>query len=146
MGRLRAWQYGREQVEEGLGGSQILGVETVAPPEMVPEEEDVTHQQSPVRTRETIPGLIAAVDLSQELQFWPQHASQIMLDTLADLSAADTPEDIHVVMVVGGIMRASRAQVRVFTQTGTVRTKRLANVAFKIFEPVNPKPVLPARE
>lgn len=123
--------------------TQILGVETVTPPEMTPEEEDVTHQQSPGRTRETVAGLLAAVDLSQELQFWPQHPSQIMLDELADLAAAGEPEDVHVVMVVGGLLRANRAQVRSFTPTGTVGSKRMASVALKIFEPITPKPVMP---
>lgn len=130
----------------GSGGytyTQILGVETVAPPEQVPEEEDVTHQQSPGRTRETVMGLLPSVDLTQELQFWPEHPSQILLDTLAGLAAAGTPEDVQVVMVVGGLKRANRAQVRSFTPTGTVGSKRMASVTFKVFEPITPKPALP---
>lgn len=123
--------------------TQILGVETVGMPEKTPEDVDVTHQQSPGRSRETKPGLLAAADFSQDMQYWPDHASQQMLDTLAALTEAGTPEDIHVVMVVGGLQRTYRGYVNSYTPTGTVGEKRMAAVAFKVFERITPNPELP---
>lgn len=122
---------------------QVLGVETVAMPERTPDDVDVTHQQSPGRTRETIPGMMSAADISQEMQFWPLHASQIALMALADLTEAGTPETIRITMVVGDIPRTYRAHVVTFTPTGTVGDKRMATCAFKVFERIKPEPTLP---
>ena len=124
--------------------TQVFGVETVGMPEKTPDDIDVTHQQSPGRSRETIPGLLSAAEFSQELQFWPAHSSQIALDALASLSEAGTPEDIHVVMVVGGLQRAYRAHVTSFTPSGTVGDKRMSTCAFKVFERITTAPTLPA--
>lgn len=130
------------------GGSwaqtQILGVETVAMPEKTPEDIDVSHQQSPGRSRETLPGLLAAADATQEMQYWPGHASQMMLEELAGLSEVGTPEDVQISFVVGGVQRTYRGQIRGFTPTGTVGEKRMASLAFKVFERILPNPTLGA--
>lgn len=123
------------------GGSttwtQILGVETVGMPEQSPEEIDVTHMQSPGRARETKPGMLPAADYSQDLQDWGANESfLVMLDDLAALTEAGTPEEIHVEFVVGGRRRAYRAYVNAFTPAGTVGDKRTAAVSFKIFNRV----------
>lgn len=123
--------------------TQILGVETVAMPERTPDEIEVTHQQSPGRTREMIAGLMSAADYSQELQFWPEHASQVALMALADLTEAGTIEHVHISMVVGGIQRTYRGYVNNFIPSGTVGDKRMASVSFKIFERISPEPTLP---
>lgn len=122
--------------------TQILGVETVGMPERTPEDVDVTHQQSPDRTRETIPGMMSAADYSQELQYWPDHASQTLLETLAGLTEAGTPELVQVAMVIGGTQRTYKAHVLSFTPTGTVGDKRMAALNFKIFGRVTPNPSL----
>lgn len=123
--------------------TQILGVEIVGMPEKMPEDVDVTHQQSPGRSRETKPGLLDATDFSVDLQFWPQHASQIMLDTLHGLTEAGTPESIRVSFVVGGLQRTYRGEVRNYVPTGTVGDKRMAAASFKVFERIDPEPSLP---
>lgn len=124
--------------------TQILGIETINTPEKVPEDVDVTHMQSPGRTRETIPGLLAAADWSQEIQYWPAHESQQLLETLAGLTEDGTKEDVHVEFVVGGIRRTYRGYVSHFTPQSSVGEKRMATLAMKIFERITPDPrVLP---
>lgn len=123
--------------------TQILGVETVAMPERTPDDIDVTHQQSPGRSRETIPGLMASADFSQELQFWPLHPSQIMLETLSGFTEAGTEEHVQVVFVVGGITRAYRGYVTSWTPNSAVGEKRTATLAMKLFERILPAPILP---
>ncbi|WP_294932425.1 phage tail tube protein [uncultured Paracoccus sp.] len=129
------------------GGSttwtQILGIETIDAPEKVPEDIDVTHMQSPGRTRETIPGLLAAADWSQELQYWPDHASQQLLDTLAALNETGEKEDVMVEFVVGGIRRTYRGYVNHFTPQSSVGEKRMATLSMKIFNRISPDPRVP---
>ena len=120
--------------------TQILGLETVSPPERAPEEIDVTHQQSPGRTRETIPGLLSSADWSQELQYWPEHESQALLEELATLTEDGTAEHVMVEFVVGGVRRTYRGYVNAFTPTGPVGDKRMVNLAMKIFERITPDP------
>lgn len=120
--------------------TQILGVEEIGMPEKAPDDVDVTHQQSPGRSKETIPGLLAAADWSQDLQFWPGHASQVMLDELATLTEAGTPEYISIEFNVGGLRRTYRGYVSTFTPTGSVGDKRTASLAAKIFERITPNP------
>lgn len=120
--------------------TQVLGVEEVGMPEKAPEDTDATHMQSPGRSRESIPGMLPVADFSQELQFWPEHASQVLLDELADLTEAGTPEHIRIEFNVGGLRRTYRGYVNAFNPTGTVGEVRMASVTFKIFERVSPNP------
>lgn len=134
----------------GGGGTvawtQILGVETINTPEKVPEDIDVTHMQSPGSTRETIPGLLAVADWSQELQFWPEHPSQILLDTLAALNETGEKEDVMVEFVVGGLRRTYRGYVSSFAPQGSVGEKRMATLAMKIMDRITPDPRDPEEE
>ena len=123
--------------------TQILGVETIDTPEKVPEDIDVTHMQSPGRTRETIPGLLAAADWSQEIQYWPAHESQVLLDELATLNETGEKEDVMVEFVVGGIRRTYRGYVNAFTPQSSVGEKRMATLAMKIFNRISPDPRVP---
>ena len=125
--------------------TQILGIETLNTPEKIPEDIDVTHMQSPGRTRETIPGLLAAADWSQEVQYWPGHASQLLLDELAALNETGEREDVLVEFGVGGVRRTYRGYVNSFTPTSSVGEKRMANLSMKIFErqATNPRTVAP---
>lgn len=126
--------------DEDTTWTQILGIETINTPEKTPEEIDVTHMQSPGRTRETIPGLLAAADWSQEIQYWPDHASQELLETLAGLTETGEHEDVMVEFVVGGIRRTYRGYVNQFTPQSSVGEKRMATLAMKIFERITPDP------
>lgn len=135
-----AWQ-DELWIGRGTGGgkvwTQILGVETLGMPEQAPEDIDVTHMQSPGRTRETMPGLLAAADYSQELQDWGGSESFLqVLDDLAALTEAGTAEEVEIEFVVGGRRRAYRGYVNAFTPAGNVGEKRMATVAFKVFNRV----------
>lgn len=129
----------------GAGGTvtawtQVLGVEEVAMPEKTPDDIEVTHMQSPGRSRESIPGLLAVADFSQELQFWDGHASQALLDSLAALTEAGNPEFIRVEMKVGSLRRTYRGYVETFNPQGSVGDKRMATLTMKLFERVTPNP------
>jgi len=130
-------------VAEVTTWTQILGVETLGTPERTPEEVDVTHMQSRGRTRETIPGLLTSADWSQELQYWPAHESQELLETLAGLTEAGEKEDVLVEFGVGGVRRTYRGYVNTFTPSSTVGDKRMVTLGMKIFERINPNPRVP---
>ena len=114
--------------------TQILGVETVAMPQKVPEDIDVTHMQSPGRSRETIPGLLPGGDMSQEMQFWPDDPGQIIVDELATLTETGERENVLLEMVVGGVRRTYRGYVTAYTPSGTVGAKRMVTMDAKLFE------------
>lgn len=118
--------------------TQILGIETLPFPEQVPEDIDATHMQSANRTRESIVGLLPSIDATMEKQFWDGHAGDTLLNTLAELSAAGTPEDVKIEFNTGGatpaVRRTYRGQIRAFTPNGAVGEKAMVSVAMKIFE------------
>ncbi|MFV0409089.1 MAG: phage tail tube protein [Paracoccus sp. (in: a-proteobacteria)] len=125
--------------------TQVFGIEELNTPERTPDDIDVTHMQSPGRNRETIPGLMSAADWSQDLQYWPTHSSQLLLDELATLTETGEKEDFLVEFNVGGIRRTYRAYVNTFTPQGSVGEKRMAALSLKVFErrPTNPRPLVP---
>lgn len=125
--------------------TQVYGIEEVAFPERTPDDIDVTHQQSPGRTKETIPGMMSVADLSQPMQFWPADPSQIMLDELATKTELGEKEDIMMEMVVGGLRRTYRGYCNTFAPSGTVGEKRMANAGFKVMDRMatNPRVVAP---
>ncbi|SOC11451.1 hypothetical protein SAMN05877809_105289 [Rhodobacter sp. JA431] len=120
--------------------TQILGVEELSVPERAPDDIEVTHMQSPGRSRETIPGLLSVADWSQDLQYWPEHASQVLLETLAGLTEAGTWEEVYVEFVVAGIRRTYRGYVNSWTPQSSVGDKRMASLSMKIFNRVTPDP------
>lgn len=87
---------------EGPTWTQIMGGETAGVPSQPPEDIDVTHFQSPNRTRETRPGLKPVADYSLELQYWPGSATDVLLMELADLTGAGTPEMVVLEMTPNG--------------------------------------------
>ncbi|SMO64074.1 phage tail tube protein [Paracoccus laeviglucosivorans] len=119
---------------------QIYGIETLGVPEKAPEDQDVTHQQSPGRSRETKPGLMPVADYTVEKQLWATDEGDELLDELAALTEAGTEEYVLIEMVVAGLRRTYRGYVNAFTPSGSVGEKRMVNVAFKIFERVTPDP------
>lgn len=123
--------------------AQVLGIEELNMPDKTPDDIDVTHMQSPGRTRETIPGLLAAADWSQDIQLWAGDAVQADLDALAALTEAGTPEMIRVEMNVGGYRRTYRGYVNTFDPQASVGDKRMAALSMKLFERVTPNPRTP---
>ncbi len=125
--------------------TQILGIEELNAPERTPDDVDVTHMQSPGRTRETIPGLMSVADWSQDMQYWPKHASQVMLDTLATLTETGKSENVLIEFGVGGIRRTYRGYVNTFTPQASVGEKRMVTLGLKIFErqSTNPRTITP---
>lgn len=117
--------------------TQIYGFESLPFPDQVPEDIDVTHLQSPGRTRETMPGLLPVADWSQEKQMWFD-AGDDLLETLATLTATGTREDVLIEFNLDPdgteIRRTYRAYVNQFTPTGSVGDKAMATVAFKILD------------
>lgn len=120
--------------------TQILGFTSLPFPDKTPEDIDATHMQSPGRSKETITGLAAAIDWSQEKQLWAGNAGDTLLETLAGLSDAGTPEDVLIEfnLVPGGTgpRRTYRGQVRAYVPTGEVGGIAMASVTVKIFNKV----------
>ena len=118
--------------------TQIYGFEGLPFPDQVPEEVDVTHLNSPGRTRETRPGLIAAVDWTQEKQLWPSDAGDVLLETLSALTAAGTEETVLIEFNIRpdgtSIRRTYRGYVNSYNPTGTVGEKEMASLSVKIFD------------
>jgi hypothetical protein len=118
--------------------TQIMGFETLPFPAQAPEDVDVTHMQSPGRTRETAPGLLPVADWSQEKQLWPGSPGDILLLTLADLTEAGTKEDVLIEFNLdpagSSIRRTYRGYINSYTPTGTVGDKAMAELAVKIME------------
>lgn len=117
--------------------TQIYGFESLPFPDQVPEDIDVTHINSPGRTRETIPGLIPVVDWSQDKQLWGDDGDDLLED-LAELTAAGTRETVLMEFNIdptgAGIRRTYNGYVNSFTPAGSVGEKAMATVAFKILD------------
>lgn len=115
--------------------TQIGGITALPFPERTPEDVDVTHMQSPGRTRETIPGLMPVADTSLEKQYWPDHQGDILLEELAELTEIGESEDVLVEFLIeGGTRRTYRARVNSYTPSSTVAETRMATLAMSIFE------------
>lgn len=115
--------------------TQIYGFEDLPFPQQVPEDEDVTHMQSLGRTRETIPGLLPVADVSLTKQYWPTDDGDVLLETLAALTAAGEREDVLMEFHISGAARRTyRGYVNSFDPTGTVGSKAMAAVNLKVFE------------
>lgn len=122
----------------GTTWTQIYGFETLPFPDQVPEDVDVTHINSPGRTRETIPGLLPVVDWSQEKQLWPADAGDVLLEALAVLTAAGTREIVQFEFNIDpagtSIRRTYRGYVNSFNPSGTVGDKAMGSLAIKILD------------
>lgn len=117
--------------------TQILGLEPVPFPENVPEDIDVTHQQSPGRSRESIPGLSPVIDATVEKQLWLGSDGDVLLATLADLYEAGTREDVLIEFMIDHttpLRRTYRGNISGFTPSPQVGDKRMVSVAMKIME------------
>jgi len=116
---------------------QILGFENLPFPNQVPEDIDVTHLQSPGRTRETIPGLIPVVDWSQDKQLWGDLGDDLLEELAAKTAAGDREivlMEFNVDPAGAGIRRTYRGYVNAFNPIGNVGEKAMAAVEFKILD------------
>lgn len=132
---------GREtgtEMEPETTWTQIFGFESLPFPAQTPEDVDVTHMQSRGRTRETIPGLLPVADWSQDKQYWPEDDGDILLETLAGLTAAGTREEVLIEFNLDpagtAARRTYRGYVNNYTPTGTVGDKAMATLAMKIMD------------
>lgn len=117
--------------------TQILGLEPVPFPENVPEDIDVTHQQSPGRSRETMPGLSPAVDATLEKQLWLGSDGDTLLIALADDYEGGDREDVLIEFMIENtppLRRTYRGNITSFVPQATVGDKRMVSVGMKIFE------------
>lgn len=118
--------------------TQIFGFESLPFPDQVPEDVDVTHMQSPGRTRETIPGLLPVADWSQDKQLWAGDAGDVILEALATLTASGAQEDVLIEFNIDpdgtAARRTYRGYVNSFIPTGTVGDKAMATLAVKILD------------
>lgn len=124
-------------IRVGRGGTptwtQIMGAETASVPSQPPEDIDVTHLQSPGRTRETKPGLKPVADYGLELQYWPGSATDILLKELADLTAAGTPETVILEITPnGGDTWQFDCYVNEYVPTSPVGDKQMVTASFKV--------------
>ena len=62
--------------------TEIAEVFNITPPSFEADDVDVTHNQSPNSTRETIPGLKTPGDCSFEMNFVPGSSSDVLIRTL----------------------------------------------------------------
>jgi hypothetical protein len=125
--------------------TQIFGFEGLPFPEQTPEDIDVTHMQSPGRTRETRPGLLPVVDWAQEKQLWDDDDGDVLLEELAALTEAGNKENVLFEFNLdpdgSSIRRTYQGYVNTYTPTGTVGDKAMANLSVKIMarQPTNPR-------
>lgn len=123
------------RVGRGAGPTwtQIYGGETANIPSQPPEDIDVTHFQSPDRTRETKPGLKPVADYSFDLQYWPGSATDLLLSELADLTAAGTRELVILeVTPNGGATWQFMAYVNEYVPASSVGDKQMVTVSWKV--------------
>jgi hypothetical protein len=116
--------------------TQIFGWESIPFPEPSAEDIDVTHMQSPERTRENVPGIGAVIEWSQEKQLWAADPGDILLNALYGLTEAGTKEDVLIEFNIDpagtSIRRTYRGHVKAFTPTGTVGDKEMVSVALAL--------------
>lgn len=122
-------------VAETTTWTQVLGFENLPFPQQVPEDLDVTHMQSPGRTRETKPGLLPVADVSLTKQYWPENDGDVLLETLAALTADGEKEDVLMEFhIFGAARRTYRGYVNSYDPDGTVGDKAMAALSLKLFE------------
>lgn len=123
------------RVGRGAGPTwtQIMGGETAAVPSQPPEDIDVTHFQSPGRTRETMPGLKPVADYELELQYWPGSATDLLLTELADLTSAGSREIVLLEITPnGGSTWIFQAYLNEYVPSMAVGDKQMVTARWKV--------------
>lgn len=123
------------RVGRGLGPTwtQIMGGEQAGVPSQPPEDIDVTHFQSPGRTRETKPGLKPVADFDLELQYWPGSATDLLLMELADLTSAGEREIVLLEITPnGGETWIFQSYLNEYVPSMAVADKQMVNARWKV--------------
>lgn len=117
--------------------TQILGLEELNAPSKPPEDIDVTHMQSPGRSRETVPGLLPVGDWSQDLQYWPGSNHDVLLEELAADTEAGNRETVQFEFLFtdGGtpVRRVYSGYVNEYTPQSPLGDKRMVTLGLKLF-------------
>lgn len=102
--------------------TQIYGFTDLPFPDQSPQDQDVTHLQSPGRTNETTPGLLPVVDWSQDKQLWAADPGDVILFALDALTALGTKENVLIEFNLdpegGSIRRTYAGYVNTYTPAG----------------------------
>jgi hypothetical protein len=115
--------------------TQILGITELSAPQKVPEDIDVTHMQSPGRSRETIPGMLAVGDWSQDIQYWPGELHDVLLEELAAKSETGDRELVQIEFkFLGGARRTYSGYVNEYTPQASVGDVRTVTLGLKLFD------------
>jgi len=123
------------RVGRGLGPTwtQIMGGEQAGVPSQPPEDIDVTHFQSPGRTRETKPGLKPVADYDLELQYWPDSETDILLRELADLTSAGEREIVLLEITPnGGSTWIFQSYLNEYVPSMSVAEKQMVTARWKV--------------
>lgn len=125
-------------VRVGRGASpavftQLMGLETVTVPSQPPEDVDVTHQQSPGRTRETIPGLKPVADYALEMQYWPGSDTDTLLVELDEKTAQGNREIVLLEITPnGGATWTFMAYLNEYVPTSPLGEKQMVTANWKV--------------
>lgn len=123
------------RVGRGVGPTwtQIMGGEQAGVPSQPPEDIDVTHFQSPGRTRESSPGLKPVADFELELQYWPESATDILLTELADLTSTGEREIVLLEITPnGGQTWVFQAYLNEYVPSMSVAEKQMVSARWKV--------------
>lgn len=113
--------------------TQIMGGETAGIPSQPPEDIDVTHFQSPGRTRETKPGLKPVADYTLELQYWPGSDTDVLLKELADLTAQGEREIVLLEITPnGGSTWTFMSYLNEYVPSSSVAEKQMVSANWKV--------------
>lgn len=113
--------------------TQIMGGETASIPSQPPEDIDVTHFQSPGRTRETIPGLKPVADYALELQYWPGSDTDVLLTELDELTASGDREIVLLEITPnGGSTWTFQAYLNEYVPSMSVGEKQMVTANWKV--------------
>lgn len=113
--------------------TQLMGLETVTVPSQPNEDIDVTHQQSPGRTRETMPGLKPVADYALEMQYWPGSDTDVLLTELDELTAKGEREiGLLEITPNGGATWTFMAYLNEYVPTSPLGEKQMVTANWKV--------------
>lgn len=118
---------------EGPSWTQIMGGEQAGIPSQPPEDIDVTHFQSPGRTRETKPGLKPVADYALELQYWPGSPTDTLLLELDEKTAKGERELVLLEITPnGGSTWVFMAYLNEYVPSSSVGDKQMVAANWKV--------------
>jgi hypothetical protein len=117
----------------GPAWTQLYGLETVTVPSQPPEDIDVTHQQSPGRTRETKPGMKPVADYALEMQYWPGSDTDVLLTELDVLTSEGNREIVLLEITPnGGSTWTFQAYLNEYIPSSPLGEKQMVTANWKV--------------